>query len=179
MKYTATALAVTFCAAAFSQPGLAQVPPVSVLRIDTGNVVFYNQDTTDVSKYATDPNVTTPVPPRNFQRGITIADIQAVNGHRVSGVLSRTGAGLLNLRTAPTPGQAIADVVRNATLVLGFEILKSDGVQIGTLIAVGFNGGASPPGAPSNVAGGNFAITGGTGAFLGARGQVVAEDAQP
>ena len=170
-----TALAGALCAA-FSQPGLAQVPPASVLRIDTGNVVFYNQDTPDVSKYATDPNVTTLMPTRNFQRGITIADIQAVNGRQVMGVLSRSGIALLNLRTVPTPGQAIADTVRNAALALGFEILKGDGTPIGTIMASGFNGGVSPPGSPSNVAGGNFAITGGTGAFLGARGQVVAED---
>jgi uncharacterized protein (TIGR03437 family) len=170
-----TALATALCAAAFS-PGLAQVPPASVLRIDTGNAVFYNQDTADVSRFATDPNVTTPVAPRNFQRGITIADIEAVNGQRVMGVLARAGIALLNLRSAPTPGQAIADTVRNAALALSFEILKSDGTPIGTIMASGLNGGVSPPGSPSNVTGGNFAVTGGTGAFLGARGQVVAED---
>src|SRR5262249_27350218 len=61
-----TALAATVCAGAFSQPGLAQVPPASILRIDTTNLVLYYEDTPDPSKYATDPNVTTPNPPRNF-----------------------------------------------------------------------------------------------------------------
>jgi len=35
----------------------------------------------------------------------------------------------------------------------------------------GLAGGAPPPGAPLESTGGNYAITGGTGAFLGARGQ--------
>jgi uncharacterized protein (TIGR03437 family) len=178
-RFSQAVLAATLCAALFPHPGRAQAQQTSVLRIDTGNVVFFNQDTTDVSKYATDPNVTTPVSPKNFQRGITIADIQAVNNQPAMGVLTRSGIGLLNLRTAPAPGQAIADTVRNAALALGFEIMKSDGTPIGTIMAFGFNGGASPPGAPANVNGGNFAVTGGTGAFFGARGQVVAEDVPP
>jgi uncharacterized protein (TIGR03437 family) len=36
---------------------------------------------------------------------------------------------------------------------------------------LGFSGGPLPPGAPSGPTGGNWAIVGGTGAFLGARGQ--------
>ena len=56
-----TALALTLCAAASSQPALAQIPPASVLRIDTVNAVVYFQDTGDVSKFATDPNMTTPM----------------------------------------------------------------------------------------------------------------------
>src|SRR5207247_1162862 len=72
-----TALAATLCATAFSQPGLAQVPPASVLRIDTVNAVGYAEDTADVSKFATDPNVTTAATPRNFNRVVALADIQA------------------------------------------------------------------------------------------------------
>jgi uncharacterized protein (TIGR03437 family) len=37
----------------------------------------------------------------------------------------------------------------------------------------GLDGGTSPPGAPAIARQGNFAITGGTGAFLGMRGQFV------
>src|SRR6185369_10220884 len=83
------------------------------------------------------------------------------------------------LRTALTPGFAIADVVRNGEAAISFEILKSDGTPIGTIMASGFTGSTTPPGSPSNVTGNNFAVTGGTGAFLGARGQVGVENNPP
>jgi len=96
----------------------------------------------------------------------------AVNGQRVQGTYTRTARAVL-LNTAPGPGQAIADTVRNAAAADSFEILKSDGTPIGTIMSYGFSGGIPPPpGAPLSVAQANFAITGGTGAFLGARGQV-------
>jgi hypothetical protein len=57
--------------------------------------------------------------------------------------------------------------------------MKSDGKPVGTIMAIGYNGGASPLGSPSKVTVANFAVTGGTGAFLGARGQVGAEDPPP
>jgi hypothetical protein len=172
-------LAAALCAAAFSLPGLAQVPPASVLRIDTVNAVVYFEDTSDVSKFATDPNTPTPLlPGKIFNRQIGIADVQAVNGQRVTGVHTRVGTNI-NLRTVATPGQSIADLVRNAADEISFEILKSDGTPIGTIMASGFIGGASPPGSPSKVTVANFVVTGGTGAFLGARGQVGAEDPPP
>jgi uncharacterized protein (TIGR03437 family) len=67
--------------------------------------------------------------------------------------------------------------VRNTLATITLEILKSDGTQIGTITAIGLTGGPPPPAspvtAPTSVAGGhNLAITGGTGAFLGARGQI-------
>jgi hypothetical protein len=117
-------------------------------------------------------------PGKIFNRQIAIADLQAVNGQRVMGVHTRVGT-LIGLVTAPSPGHAIADIVRNAAVEISFEILKSDGTPIGTIMASGFNGGASAPGSPSRVAVANFVVTGGTGAFLGARGQVGAEDPPP
>jgi uncharacterized protein (TIGR03437 family) len=57
--------------------------------------------------------------------------------------------------------------------VAAFEILKSDGTPIGTIFVTGLAGGDAPPGSPSSATGGtNFVITGGTGAFLGVRGQM-------
>ena len=171
-----TALATALCAAAFSQPSLAQVPPASVLRIDTVNAVVYFEDTGDISKFVTNPNVTPGmVPGKIFNRQIGIADIQAVNGQPVMGVHTRVGV-TIGLKTALTPGQAVADSVRNAADEISFEILKSDGTPIGTIMASGFIGGASPPGSPSKVTVSNIVVTGGTGAFLGARGQVGSED---
>src|SRR5580704_3269255 len=90
-----TALAAALCAAAFSQPGLAQVPPASILRIDTVNAVVYFEDTGDVSKYGTDPGMTTPsISTRAFIHHIGIADIQAVNGQPVMGLHTRVATGI-------------------------------------------------------------------------------------
>ena len=69
--------------------------------------------------------------------------------------------------------------MRNGVQVVSFEILKGDGTPIGTIMACGFPAGASPPGAPSNVTSSNFVVTGGTGAFLGARGQAGTADNPP
>ena len=84
------------------------------------------------------------------------------------------------LAQVPVPGQAIADTARVGLAVFTFEILKRDGTPIGTIMTYGFAGGSAPPGAPvAATAGSNFVITGGTGAFLGARGQMELVANQP
>jgi len=174
-----TALAMALCAAACSQFSSAQVAPPVILQIDLTNNVLYFQDTSDISKYATEPNVTPPTAiPRNLYKVHGIADIVAVNGQPVKGTYANSVAAFV-LRTAPTPGQAIADTVRQAVGVITFEILKSDGTSIGTIVASGMFAGDAPPGSPTAAAGGNFVITGGTGAFLGARGQLSVAAAAP
>ena len=173
LRLSKTALAATLCAGVFSQTGLAQVATPSILQIDVANNVLYDEDVSDVSKFATDPNVVADSHnARNFNRAVGVADIVAVNGQTVTGTHIRSAVNVL-LRTAPTAGQAIADTVRTGLAVFTFEILKSDGMPIGTLVTTGFAGGSAPPGAPlTATAGSNFVITGGTGAFLGARGQM-------
>jgi len=70
-------------------------------------------------------------------------------------------------------GQAIADTVRNTMVDQVFEILRTDGRSVGTIMSSGLGGlGPPPPGAPSSATASNFTITGGTGAFLGVRGQI-------
>ena len=149
--------------------GLGQVVPPTILEVDVENFVQYAEDTSDLSKFATDPNVTTAVPPRNFASAVAIGDIVAVNGQPAKGTVTRHFR-TLTLNTAPNPGQAIADTVRGAVVASTFEILKSDGTPIGTIVSYGLAGGSLPPGAPLSISS-NLAITGGTGAFLGARGQ--------
>src|SRR5689334_10732964 len=75
-----TSLAAVLCAAAYSQAGLAQQPPASILTIEVDNLVQYLGDTSDPSKFATDPNVGTPSTPKNFGLNLSIGDIVAVNG---------------------------------------------------------------------------------------------------
>jgi uncharacterized protein (TIGR03437 family) len=62
--------------------------------------------------------------------------------------------------------------VRNAATAFTFEILKSDFTPIGTIVAYGFSGGSPSPGVPLSITTSSFAIIGGMGAFLGARGQM-------
>ena len=167
-----TALAAALCAAAFSQTALAQVAAPSILQIDVANNVLYQEDTADVTKFATNSNVTADShSAKNFNRAIGVADIVAVNGQPVTGTLIRLAMNV-SLTTAAAPGQAIADTVRTALAVFTFEILKSDGTPIGTIVINGLAAGAPPAGAPLSVSGNNFVITGGTGAFLGVRGQM-------
>jgi hypothetical protein len=54
---------------------------------------------------------------------------------------------------------------------LYLEILRPDGTPIGSIMASGFNFGDPPPGAPASITRDNLTVIGGTGAFLGARGQ--------
>src|SRR5579872_1976905 len=88
--------------------GRAQTLPPTILEIDVENYVQYMEDTSDISRFATDPNATTAVPPRNFSFFLQIADIVAVNGQPAKGTLTRNSR-LLNLTTSPDPGQAMAD----------------------------------------------------------------------
>ena len=171
-----TALAAALCAAACSQLSWAQDTSHSILQIDLSNYVLYSKDISDPAKYATDPNIVTPVPGRNFYQAIHLADVVAVNGQQVKGNFTTTQT-VVALRPAPIPGQAIADSYRNTIASVTLEILKSDGTPIGTIIANGLGSGPPPPGSPVPVStilqgGHNLAITGGTGAFLGVRGQL-------
>jgi hypothetical protein len=154
----------------FCSHALAQMPP-AILQIDIENFVEYQNDLSDQSKLATNPNITPVAPPRNFYPAATLGDIVAVNGEPAKGTYAaRTW--IFGLSPTPGPGQAIADTTRTALRYGAFEILKPDGTLVGTVMIVGSAGGSPPPpGAPVAQTSGNFAIIGGTGAFLGVRGQ--------
>src|SRR5712691_5620101 len=104
-------LATALCAAAFSQPGLAQVAPPAILQIDVENLVQFVDDVGDPSKFAAEPNFTTARDPRNFAQVVYIGDIVAVNGQSVKGTFSRVSTQLA-LTPSPSAGQAIADTTR-------------------------------------------------------------------
>jgi hypothetical protein len=53
----------------------------------------------------------------------------AVNGQPIMGAHIRSAVNV-NLRTAPAPGQAIADMTPVGLAVFTFEILRSDGTQL-------------------------------------------------
>src|SRR5882724_4650296 len=97
-------------AAAYCSMALGQAPPPTILYIDTENSVQYREDISDVSRFATDPGiVNADTAPRNFGKGVFIADIVAVNGQPVRGTrVFNTRA--ITLSPAPNAGKAIADV---------------------------------------------------------------------
>jgi len=152
-----------------SVPGQAQAPVV--IKVEVENAVNYWTDVSDVSKLASVTNATTGVSRVAFETVAGIYDIVAVNGRPVKGTVA-WNARNLNLGSTQAPGQSIADVTRNGLAQYYFEFLQPDGTSIGAIMVSSFNGGAAPPGSPvAPGAAASQAITGGTGAFLGARGQ--------
>jgi uncharacterized protein (TIGR03437 family) len=149
----------------------AQAPPPTIIQIDTENLVRYVEDVSDPSKFATLPGPVATGPQNNFTATIQFGDIVAVNGQPAKGTYSFYSRTFF-LTPTPNPGNAIADAVRTAFKVQYFEILKPDGTPIGTIMMDGLTGGTATPGAPLAGTGGNVAIVGGTGAFLGVRGEV-------
>jgi hypothetical protein len=163
---------VTFAMALSSFLSFGQEVPPTLLLIEFENNVLYNQDTSDIAKLATDPGKTTAATAKNFLGNVSIADITAVNGRPAKGTFVRERRTILLTPTA-SPGQAIADTTRNSMeFYVAFEILQQDGTPVGSIFLSGFGGGTPPPpGAPLAQAQSNFAILGGTGAFLGAKGE--------
>ena len=135
-------------------------------------------DTSDLSKYGTDPNVTQGKIGKGLGVGcagvsiIGYGDIVSVNGAQARGTYVTRGVAACLSRT-PTAGlNAIADFSANSVRDETYYILESDGATpIGAIMVNGLSGSVSPrpPGPP--VGGQNYTIVGGTGAFLGARGQ--------
>ena len=164
-------LAATVLLAVHCSVALGQSPTATVLTVDLENFVIYQTDASDISKYATNPGPTPSVLPKNFFVETLLADVVAVNGQPAKGLYAARGQTIV---TSPTPasGGAIADTTHNSIRQQIFEILKSDGTPVGTIVAMGLSAGASPPGSPAAQLNGDWTIVGGTGAFLGARGQV-------
>ncbi len=159
------------CVLACCKAALGQVASATILEIEVENFVTYHNDVTDYSKLATDPNRTTlAVRARNFEQSIGVADIVSVNGKPARGVMTER-RWMFNRQPNRVAGQAIADVVRDDIRDRYFDILNPDGTPIGSIMTSGSGGGPPPSGAPSAITSADFTIMGGTGAFLGARGQ--------
>jgi len=148
-----------------------QIP--TVIQIDIENYAYYYADNSDYSKLAGSQQAAPPVSTKTFSSFIGLADIVRVNGKPAKGTWS-IRATTTNYTPNPQPGQAIADTTRNFFVDWIWEIQQADGTPIGTIMATGMGFGPPPPGSPlglSPSAASSIAITGGTGAFLGVRGQ--------
>ena len=156
--------------AAYCNLALGQAPPPAKLEVDVENFVEYQEDLSDPSKFGTNPDVTPVGQFKRFGVATVLGDIVAVNGQPAKGtVVARARA--LGASPAPHPGSAIADITRISIREQIFEIWKADGTPVGTIMCMGLNAGPPPPGSPLAQGSANMAIVGGTGAFLGARGQ--------
>jgi len=151
--------------------------PAATLYVELQNVVEYQVDTSDLSKYGTDHNVTQGKIAQGLGVGcagvpvIGYADIVSVNGQPARGTYALKAVSVCVSQT-PIPGvNAIADTTWSSMRDEIYEILQSDGVTpVGTIMTSGLSSGTpSPPGPPAGSK--NSAITGGTGAFFGVRGQ--------
>src|ERR1035438_5041162 len=148
-----------------------QVP--TVIQIDIENYAYYYADNPDYSKLAGSQQAVAPVSTKTFSSFIALADIVQVNGKPARGTWS-IRATTINYTPTPQPGQAISDTTRNFFTDWVWEIQQVDGTPVGTIMATGMGFGPPPPGSPlglSPTAASSMAITGGTGAFLGMRGQ--------
>jgi hypothetical protein len=152
-------------------PSAAQTP--TVVQIDIENYAYYYADNPDYSKLAGTEVASPPVSTKTFSSFIGLADIVRVNGTPAKGTWS-IRATTTNYTPTPQPGQAIADTTRNFFVDWVWEIQQADGTPVGTIMATGMGFGPPPPGSPAGLsptAASTMAITGGTGAYLGMRGQ--------
>jgi len=149
--------------------GDKQTGPV-ILEIDIENAVDYFNDITDYAKLATDPNRTTRAAFNDFASWISVGDIVTVNGEPAKGTFLARATNFF-LSPVSRPGRAIADVTRVNFGDFYWEILGADGTPVGTIMAIGTTFGSPPPGAPSAQVRDNLAVIGGTGAYLGVRGE--------
>jgi hypothetical protein len=166
---TVIPLAIAVC-----HPGSAQQPVVTTLTVDLANQVEYQGDVYDPTKFArnasTTPSLGNGAGILNFGVATILGDIVSVNGQPAKGLFAARDRWIAAY-PAPVPGQAIADVRRGRIREFTFEILQADGTAIGSIMGMGLAEGDPPPGQPSTEKA-NWAIAGGTGAFLGVRGQV-------
>jgi hypothetical protein len=146
-------------------------PPVS-LQIDTEKWVLYTNDSADYPKLASVAAITsTLLPLKTFSTWVSMADVTAINGRPMRGLQVARGTSLWTALRPPI-GQSVADVSRFAMLDVVFELLSPDGTPVGSITATGMNSGAPAPGLPVVADRDNLTVTGGSGAFLGIRGQL-------
>jgi uncharacterized protein (TIGR03437 family) len=132
----------------------ADQPMISVLTIETVNVVTYVGDVTDPAKLALVTGPTTPGVTRSFAESITVGDVVSINGRPAKGLWQTRS---LSMGYSPTagPGFAIADSAEGAPGECKWAILTADGTLVGRFQEGGL---------------GVHQITGGSGLFLGIRG---------
>ena len=156
--------------AAFLSTAEAQTQSYSILRIELVNSTLYTSGYCGVSDRYSNPNKL-PTPP--IGPGYGMADIVSVNGQSVKGTAIENIGNVLTSLTA-NPGRFIADLPTAFPAQWELVLTHLDGTLIGALHIAGIGGGPAPVGAPKEIPDSGWTVTGGTGAFFGARGYFVA-----
>ena len=175
MSRAALAISIMI-AAGYVNPARGQASPTALV-VELENVVEYQIDTADLSKWGTNPNITQGSIALGKGVGcagvpiIGYGDIVSVNGRPARGTYAARGTSVC-MSPTPTAGAfTISDTTWNSKRDETFEILQSDGVTpVGTIMTIGLNSGSPTPPGP-RAGNQNYAIVGGTGAFFGAQGQ--------
>lgn len=169
--------AAILTALGYINPVQAQSSPTTLV-IELENVVEYQVDAADLSKWGTNSTITPGLIAMGKGVGcaavpvVAYGDIVSVNGQPTRGAYVGRAVSVC-LSPNPTPGSfAISDISANSLRDETYYILQNDGVTpVGTIMVNGLNGSVSPipPGPPAGNQ--NYTIVGGTGAFFGVRGQ--------
>lgn len=174
-----------------STSGYSQPPSSSILRINAESYLRYVYDGSPSEMWALQP-VLVPPPPRRptdqpegqFWSTIGLGDVSQVNGTTVKGTVSEQSTFLLTQVEFPRTATSAAPFNRDGLVTIMVEIADDRDRSIGSITATGFVGGRPPAGITATRPQGwaapiwNMAITGGTGAFAGARGQLVSHTSQ-
>jgi hypothetical protein len=162
---------IAFGLPALALMALAQTTQSTILTVEMENVVRYNENFASPQKNGTSTAMEVQsAAPATFFPGTFVGDIAAVNGKKCKGAaVARIYT--VGLSSNPSGSQGIADINRVQTMDILLEIQQADGTSVGTIVLSGAAPGDPPAGGPKAGVAGNFAVLGGTGAFLGARGQ--------
>lgn len=139
-----------------------QAAPEIATNVQLENMVFYLDQHGDATRIGTlpGPAPTDPQLGSALRRYVIIADVASVGGKPAAGAFLAHGL---------AAGTNIADYSRNQMHHMVIEIMTPDRVQVGALYGFWLGAGGSAPGAPSGA--GVLAVLGGTGAYVGVRGQ--------
>ncbi len=153
---------------------LGQATSDVILMIDLEKIAWYALDPAESSKWMTSP-APTPVPSTFVytpMAHLLFADVVAINDKPARGTFAAWGIWTNFSQTVtPSPGRPIADISRSQIWNMLFEVHDVEKGQVATVAAMGFASGPPPPGTAPGSRAGNFIITGGSGAWSGARGQ--------
>jgi hypothetical protein len=158
---------IMFCAASLP----LRIQAATLLQVEVANFVFYVDDGSGQTNWATQVQATPGTLGRTFATFVGIGDIVAINGKPAHGTYVQR-AQIVNSSNQPTAGQAIADTARGNLSDVFFDLMTADEKLAGSITGTGFLATSPPPGAPLAATQFTLAITGGTGAFQGIRGQI-------
>jgi hypothetical protein len=163
-------VAISALLSAFLSGVSAQPSTGSILHVELVNATFYFRGFCNPSTQGRNPAKLSDPTLNAFSTGVGIADIVSVNGQTVKGTAIESVDGPA-LSPNPSTTSGIGDfTVGLSASSWDLTFLNPDSTLIGTVYIIGHGGGPPPPGAPREITGAAYTVTGGTGPFFGARG---------